>query len=121
MLDFMPNFQTEKVTNKDEFWIDFESICRPKWPPRGAQNGGQNEQKSNINIMMKCEGFQVPLGSVLGPSWAVLEPFWIVLQPSWVVLGPSWIPLGVVLGHPEASRDNLGVVVEPSWSRLGAS
>ena len=23
MLDFMPNFQWEKVTNKEEFWIEF--------------------------------------------------------------------------------------------------
>ena len=52
--------------------IDFGPIWRSKWAPRGAQNGGQNCPKLITQIMMKHEGFQVPLGSVLGPSWAFL-------------------------------------------------
>ena len=44
----------------------------PTWVPKGAQNGPQNGSKSKTKINIKYEGFQVPLGSVLGPSWVVL-------------------------------------------------
>ena len=52
----------------DGFWIDLEAQMDPQRSP----NGAQNDAKSNIKIMMKYEGFQIALGSVLGPSWAVL-------------------------------------------------
>ena len=41
-------------------------------PPQGAQNEVQNTSKSITQINIKYEGFQVLLGSVLGPFWVVL-------------------------------------------------
>ena len=67
--------------------IDLEPIWRPKWTSRGAQSGPQHEPKSNTKIMIKYEGFQVPLESVLGPSWVVLGS----------ILGPKIIQFSIVL------------------------
>ena len=52
----------------DRFWTDLEAQRGPqrssKWTPNGP--------KSRTKINIKYEGFQVPLGSVLGLSWVVL-------------------------------------------------
>ena len=50
---------------------DLGSILRPKRLPKRVQNGGQNGAKSSAKISMKKEGFEDPLGSVLGLSWVV--------------------------------------------------
>ena len=55
------------------FFIEKSNDFLPKMKPTLMQNGAQNRLKSSTKIMIKCEGFQVPLGSVLGPSWAVWE------------------------------------------------
>ena len=52
--------------------FDLGPILRPKRLPKRAQNGVQNDQKSSTKINMKQEGFEDPLGSVLGLSWVVL-------------------------------------------------
>ena len=54
--------------NRDRFAADFEA---QKSVPKGEQNGAQNGPKSNAKINMKQEGFEDPLGSVLGLSWVV--------------------------------------------------
>ena len=48
-----------------------QPILEPKNVPKGEQNGAQNGPKSNAKINMKQEGFEDPLGSVLGLSWVV--------------------------------------------------
>ena len=48
-----------------------QPILKPKSVPKGEQNGAQNGPKSNAKINMKQEGFEDPLGSVLGLSWVV--------------------------------------------------
>ena len=55
-----------------DFDIDFGWIWRPKGVPKGAQNAPQNGSNSKTNINITYEGFQVPLGCVLGPSSVVL-------------------------------------------------
>ena len=52
--------------------FDLGPILRPKRLPKRVQNGVQNGQKSSTKINMKQEGFEDPLGSVLGLSWVVL-------------------------------------------------
>ena len=117
-----------------DFWIDFGPIWRPKWTPRGAQNGAQNKQKSNIKIMIKYEGFQVHLGSVLGSSWAVLGSIFgtKIIKFRWFYKGSvnivflkkirlgsaSWTDLGSILtpkGVPKGSQ--IGSKMEPTWYR----
>ena len=117
-----------------DFGIDFGSIWRPKWTPRGAQNGAQNRSKLITKIMIKYEGFQVPLGSVLGPSWAVLESIlgskfikfhWFykgsvkIVFLSKIRLGSaSWTDLGSILipkGLPKGSQ--MGAKMDQKWHR----
>ena len=45
---------------------------RPKRLPKRIQNGVHNAHKSSTKFNMKQEGFEDPLGSVLGLSWVVL-------------------------------------------------
>ena len=52
--------------------FDLGPILRPKRLPKRVQNGVQNGQKSSTKINMKQEGFEDPLGSVLGLSGVVL-------------------------------------------------
>ena len=52
--------------------FDLGPILRPKRLPKRVQNGVQNGQKSSTKFNMKQEGFEDPLGSVLGLSWVVL-------------------------------------------------
>ena len=76
---------------------------------KGAQNGAQNEPKSNRKINIKFEGFQDPLGSVLGLSWVVLGSIlgskiirihlFLNVFVNISFLEPSWIRLGPVLGR----------------------
>ena len=60
---------TMQFQKKMEF--DLGPILRPKRLPKRVQNGVQNGQKSSTKINIKQEGFQDPLGSVLGLSWVV--------------------------------------------------
>ena len=64
---YLATIQFQKKTR-----IDLGSILRPKRLPKRVQNGAQNGAKSNAKINMKKEGFEDPLGSVLGQSWVVL-------------------------------------------------
>ena len=84
--------------------------------------------------MIKYEGFQVPLGSVLGPSWAALgsilgsninEFHWfykgsvnIVFLKKIRLASASWTDLGSILmpkGVPKGSQ--IGAKMEPKWNR----
>ena len=83
---------------------------------------------------MKYEGFQVPLGSVMGPSWAVLGSIlgsktikfnWfckvcvnIVFLKKIRLGNASWVDLGSILapkGVPKGSQ--IGAKMEPKWDR----
>ena len=99
----------------------------PKWLPKRVQNGAQNGPKSNTKFIIKYEGFQDPLGSVLGLSWVVLGSilgstiinihwFYTVFvnitflkkirleRASWTELGPIWVPKRVPKGAAEGLR-----------------
>ena len=52
--------------------VNLVPILKPKRHPKSVPNGAQNDQKSNAKIHIKKEGFEDPLGSVLGQSWVVL-------------------------------------------------
>ena len=84
--------------------------------------------------MIKYEGFQVPLGSVLGSSWAVLGSIFGTknIKFSWFYKGSvnivflkkirlgsaSWTDLGSILmpkGVPKGSQ--IGPKMEPKWDR----
>ena len=54
--------------------FDLGPILRPKRLRKRVQSGVRNVQKSRTNFNMKQEGFEDPLGSVLGLSWVVLGP-----------------------------------------------
>ena len=66
-LGYVARMQFQKIMA-----FDFGPILRPKRLPKRIQNGVQNGQKSSTKINMKQEGFEDPLGSVLGLSWVVL-------------------------------------------------
>ena len=116
------------------FWFDSGPIWRPKWVPKGAQNGAQNAPKSNTKIMIRYEGFLVPLGSVLGPSWVILGSILgsKIIEFHWFYSGfvniaflkkirlqsASWTDLGSILapkGVPKSSQ--IGPKMEPKWYR----
>ena len=56
----------------EKIGIDLQPILKRKSVPKGEQNGAQNGPKSSAKFNMKQEGFEDPLGSVLGLSWVVL-------------------------------------------------
>ena len=106
---------------------------RPQLVPKGAPDGPKNESTSNITII-RYEGFQVPLESILGPSWVVLGSIlgskimifhWfykvsvkIVFLTKITLGSASWTDLGSILvpkGVPKGPQ--VGPQMEPKWDR----
>ena len=105
--------------------------------PKGEQNGTQNGPKSNAKFNIKQEGFEDPLGSVLGLSWVVWgvdlgvknHQISLVLQgfrensvfekdEAWkCILDGSWVNFDAKQGPKRIPNRSLGA----SWARLGAS
>ena len=70
MLDFMPNFQSEEVTNKEEFWIEF-----------GIRNRRKFDRKSSVYFDIQKYPLESDFrrsGDVLGGLWGT---FWSSLGP----------------------------------------
>ena len=84
--------------------------------------------------MMKYEGFQVPLGSVLGASWAVLGSIFgsKIIKFHWFYKGSvkivflkkirlgsaSWTDLGSILTPKRVPKGSqIGPKMEPRWDR----
>ena len=111
-----------------------EAILAPKRLPQRVQNGAKNGSKSNTKFNIKYEGFQEPLGSVLGLSWVVWESIlgsniikihWFLKvfvkitflkkieleKASWTELGPILTPKRL----PKGSQ--IGAKMEPKWHR----
>ena len=105
-----------------DFCIDFGAIWRPKWVPKGAQNGAQNALKSNTNIMIRYEGFQVPLGSVLGPSWVILGPILgsTIIKFNWFYKGFVNIVFSKKISLRSASWTDLGSILMPKGVPKGS-
>ena len=120
VLDFMPHFQSAKVTNKEEFWIDFGIKNRRKFDP--------DTLLARVVQQVACERrfFQVrgrlrrplrrswgALGALLGPSWALSDG---------VLWGRSSSDLGAImstLGNPWTIVDRPRMDFEGSWIDFG--
>ena len=98
----------------------------PKWSPKLI--------KVEDKISITYEGFQVPLGSVLGPAWAVVGSIFgskiikcqlfykgsvnIVFLKKIRLGSASWTDLGSILMPKGAPKDSqIGPKMEPKWDR----
>ena len=106
----------------------------PKRSPQRVQNGSQNGSKLNTKFNIKQEGFQDPLGSVLGLSWVVLgsilgskiikfhrfyKGFVKIVFSKKIGLGnASWMELGWILTPKRVQKGSqIGPKMEPKWDR----
>ena len=112
------------------FGTDFET----QMAPRKHQNGAPNGPKSSTKIDAKYEGFQVPLGSVLGLSWVVWGSILgsKIMKLRWFYNGfvnivflkkirlgrTSWTELGSILTPKRFQKDSqIGLKMEPKCDR----
>ena len=112
----------------------FNNLLDRFWTDLGAQNEVQHRQTLFTNIMIRYEGFQVPLGSVLGQSWAVLgsilgshisQIHWfhtgsvnIVFLKKTRLRSASWTDLRYMLTPTGLAKDTqIGPNMDQTWDR----
>jgi len=94
----------------------------PLWVPKGASHRAKNGSQSKTNMHITCEGFQVPLGCVLGPSWVVLGSILgsTIIKLRWSYTGSVNVGFLIQIRLGSASGKDLGSIWVPKGMPKGS-